>query len=813
MKPSKSIKAKIFFLYIILFGAVIFSGFYIYKEAKKFTIPEEHIVEENNKIFLVSSAINNLYSSEAYGRNAILTGSRNDINIYYKELDTVVKQIDMIQSGVQDKTIVQKLNKVKELLDKKKSSFENLIQARKSIESQNDYTQAFSEVHNIREEIEKNIQPIVIQTRDKEKRSAWARLFKGDNTDTIKTTVNYPDISDSLINAMERIFTNAQKKIDEQQKSLFLQEQRLLLENKNITNELREILENVEQNILTLSYQKINESKARISTASIDIAYIGGSALLVVIILGWIIIKDINQTQEYRLALEKLNDEKEVLLRSKTMLLATVTHDLQTPLGSLIGFTDLLDNTDLKNKQKQYVNNIKSSSQYITNLVNDLTDFSKLENNKISIQEKAFNFEELVKNTCSLLVPTAENKKIKLKWEIAPDLNRHFLSDPYRIKQILTNLITNAIKFTKNGGVYISAFKKSDQIIIKVSDTGIGIAADQIDNIFKEFKQANEGIEKKFGGTGLGLNISKRMIELLNGTIYVESQLGDGSTFTIELPAKESDLSENSFSNKTDFTESFKILKDKSIIVIDDDKLQLQLMEEILVPIFKNVTILNDSTEIEGTLEEKPCDLILSDIQMPKLDGFEMIELLKNNEKYKYIPVIALSGKRDLTIEDYQQAGFVSAHQKPIQITELLLLITSVLFPDFKAKEILLQPKSVEELKTNQTYNTGSLRQFIGDDKDALQNLLAIFIESTQENLLDIQYAKDDFDIVTIGNIAHKMLPMFKQLEINTIVPRLEELEDHQLTFTSQKELEDHINLLLTDIKTIISKITKENTD
>jgi CheY-like chemotaxis protein/anti-sigma regulatory factor (Ser/Thr protein kinase) len=387
------------------------------------------------------------------------------------------------------------------------------------------------------------------------------------------------------------------------------------------------------------------------------------------------------------------------------------------------------------------------------------------------------------------------------------------LSDPYRIKQILTNLITNAIKFTQNGGVYISAFKKSDQIIIKVSDTGIGIAADQIDNIFKEFKQANEGIEKKFGGTGLGLNISKRMIELLNGTIYVESQLGDGSTFTIELPAKESDLSENSFSNKTDFTESFKILKDKSIIVIDDDKLQLQLMEEILVPIFKNVTILNDSTEIEGTLEEKPCDLILSDIQMPKLDGFEMIELLKNNEKYKYIPVIALSGKRDLTIEDYQQAGFVSAHQKPIQITELLLLITSVLFPDFKAKEILLQPKSVEELKTNQTYNTGSLRQFIGDDKDALQNLLAIFIESTQENLLDIQYAKDDFDIVTIGNIAHKMLPMFKQLEINTIVPRLEELEDHQLTFTSQKELEDHINLLLTDIKTIISKITKENTD
>jgi len=213
---------------------------------------------------------------------------------------------------------------------------------------------------------------------------------------------------------MERILLTTQAKINDKQKNLLLQEQRLLQENKIITDQLREILQNVEQNILALSYQKINESKSRISAASTNIAYIGGTALIVVLILGWIIIRDINQTQEYRTTLEKLNKENEVLLRSKSMLLATVTHDLQTPLGGLIGFTDLLDQTTLDGKQKQYVHNIKSSSQYITNLVNDLTDFSRLENNKISIQQKSFNPKTLIENTCFLLIPNATNKNIEL---------------------------------------------------------------------------------------------------------------------------------------------------------------------------------------------------------------------------------------------------------------------------------------------------------------------------------------------------------------------------------------------------------------
>ncbi|MDM1346816.1 response regulator [Myroides marinus] len=809
MKPPKSIKTKILFLYFTLFVAAIFSGAYIYKEAKKFTIPEEHVVEENNKIFLVTSAINNLYSSEAYSRTAILSGNSKDIKLYYRELDTIVKQINLVQTQVQDQVIVLKLDSVIDLLSRKKISFENIIKARKDLTNEDRYTEAFSEIYNIREEIEKNIQPIVIQSKEKEKRSGWARLFKGDNTDTIKTTVNYPSISDSLISAMERILLTTQAKINDKQKNLLLQEQRLLQENKIITDQLREILQNVEQNILALSYQKINESKSRISAASTNIAYIGGTALIVVLILGWIIIRDINQTQEYRTTLEKLNKENEVLLRSKSMLLATVTHDLQTPLGGLIGFTDLLDQTPLDSKQKQYVHNIKSSSQYITNLVNDLTDFSRLENNKINIQQKSFNPKTLIENTCFLLIPNATNKNIELTWEVEDALNNSFISDPHRIKQVLTNLVTNAIKFTQDGGVMIKAFTENNFIKFQVIDSGIGIAANQTDNIFKEFQQAHDGIEKKFGGTGLGLNISKRMIELLGGEIYVESVLNEGSTFTFTIPIQEAHEEENIVIASNDLQTVFRELKSKNILVIDDDKVQLQLMEEILSPLFNKVTTIFDATTIDTVLSNDIYNIILSDIQMPKMDGFELIHHLKTTSEFKDTPVIALSGKRDITLEEFTNAGFASAHPKPLQLSELLILISKILNVEYQLITAAEIPKKEQPIiiKAKALYNTRSLTQFIGDDLNALKNLLVIFIDSTKENLLDLHYAKEEFDIEQISNIAHKMLPMFKQLEIKTLITTLEVLEDKSISFDTQEDLNKYIDELEVNVNKVLDQI------
>ncbi|SFJ86869.1 ATP-binding protein [Myroides guanonis] len=813
MKNSKSIKFKIAVVYIVLFAAALFSGGYIFKEVKRITLPEQSVIEESNKVFLVSSAITSLYSSEASSRSAILTGKEKDIKSYNSQIDSIYSQIENIKLDVIDPYIAQKLDTVQLLLDKKKQSFSEIISFRKSINQNENYDSALKEIYSAKEEIEKKHKPIV-QVTESQRKSLLSRLgqaLRAEAPDTVKTTINYPKLTDSLVNAMERIFAEAQKKDSKFQRELLQKEQSLLLENKILTDQLRTILHSVEQNIINTSYQKINESKAIIGNATDNIAWIGGSAIITVIILGWIILQDLNQTQQYRIKLEKLNREKEDLLRSKTMLLATVTHDIQTPLGSVLGFTELLSKTQLSDKQNKYIKNIQSSSEYIVKLVNDLVDFSKLENNKISISEEVFNFKTLINDTCFPLVPIADNKKITFKWTIDESLNDKFTSDPERIKQVLTNLITNAIKFTQEGGVELIAKSNERQIIIQVIDSGIGIEKSQIEHVFQEFRQAHDGIEKKFGGTGLGLNISKRIITLLNGTISASSELNKGSIFTITLPKKTAPQVDTISSVKNnDKSIVEEKLKEKRVLIIDDDKLQLQLMEEIFTPLFKEVILINDATNAISILTASNFDLVLTDIQMPKMDGFELIQSIRETLETKKIPVIALSGKRNLTQEDFTELGFTSSHPKPVKFPKLIKEIGAILFPNLKEELLNLEVETETEIKitsSNQLYNLDKIREFIGTSTDAMNNILVIFIESTQENILDLKYAAEDLDIESLGNIAHKMIPMFKQLEIAEIVPLLEHLEDHSITFHNANEAIEYVHKIENLATCVISTI------
>jgi CheY-like chemotaxis protein len=505
-------------------------------------------------------------------------------------------------------------------------------------------------------------------------------------------------------------------------------------------------------------------------------AWMGAAALIMLIIFAWIILRDLTSNQNYRKQLEFLNKENEQLLRSKTMLMATVTHDLQTPLGSIIGFSDLIDSSDITGKQKQYVHNIKESADYILKLVNDLLDFSRLENNKLAIEEVSFNVKTLIENTCRSLEPAATNKGIELSWDIEEELDNNFISDPYRIKQVLTNLISNSIKFTPEGSVEVTAGVKGDNIIISVLDTGIGIEKEKQAEVFKEFTQAHSGIEKRFGGTGLGLTISKRMLELLGGTISLESQLGQGSIFTLTIPAipcKNSNSIETypSVISCDDFTS----LKDLRILVIDDDITQLSLMKELLTGYGSNVTTEANSTAAVSLIAKEGFDLILTDIQMPGLDGFDVVNSIRNNTKpvITGVPVIALSGRKDLYSEDYKEAGFTAHHPKPIDLQVLIPLIAKIFGEEIEIKT----PEKREKIE-KKLFNLKSLSQFTHNDPVSLKMIVDTFTMSADENCIALQEAVIDKDKQKITMISHKMIPMLRQMEVYSIVKLLDPLED-----------------------------------
>lgn len=793
-KKAKSLQFKVVIGYFFLIVIAIISVWYIYSEILKIATPKETASEENKKILMISNVVTNLYTSEAVGRAAMLTESKSSIREYHRLLDSINAEIETIKTDAEENQLA-KFDSIQMLLQKKRRSISEILNFRKKYSHENNLDKAITKIYNVKDSLVLNFQPISRARNNSQIRKFLDNVLNPHQRDSLSIL---PVSNDSLVLAFEKIISDVVTKENRIKSQLFMREQKLLDENRVISDQLRNVLTSVEKEILQKSYQKINDSKYAISKTTKNIAWIGAAALLLVLLFGLIIIRDLNINQKYRQQLERLNSEKEDLLRSKTMLLATVTHDIQTPLGSVIGFSDLLKNTPVTPKQLQYLDNIRHSSHYILKLVNDLIDFSKLENNKIKIEAINFNFKDLIENTCQPLVPNAANKGIQLRWDVPEELDALYISDPYRIKQVLTNLVTNAIKFTQEGSVSVSVSKDADWISIAVTDTGIGIPKNKQKAVFKEFTQAHSGIEKKFGGTGLGLTIAKRIMELLGGSISLESKEHTGSTFTVKIPnVKAPDQNRHSVSYNQE--KRYDYLENKQLLIVDDDPMQLKLMEEIFANYPVSVTTTTDASKVVALLKQNHFDLVLSDIQMPKMDGFELVEKIKQDTSIREIPVIALTGKRDLIQEDFIRKGFITFHPKPIQLDKLLQQLQAI-FEGNTPVEIKYDT-AVES--TEKLYNLSSLNQFTQNDKTALNNIIKVFIKSSTENMEALNTAAQNNDWDAVAQLAHRLIPMLKQMEAYAIVDRLIPLEDKTLDLKAAdrtvylKTLTDQMNNLI----------------
>lgn len=799
-KP-RSLKGKVIVGYLLLFVIAVLSIWFVYTEILKIAIPNKDVTADNQKIIRVGNAIANLYALESVGRNSILTGLKADYNEYNKLLDSIKSEIEAIKLEA-DKSQLPKLDTIQVLLQKKKNNINELIKFQNYFDKKSTFRRTVGGIYNTKDSLLKKIKPIKF-TGKQQYRSFLDGVLTKKQLDSLS---KLPLSNDSLTMAFENVLTKLINKDNSLQAELVKKEQIMMDENRIISDQLRIVLSSLEKQILQKSYAKINESKVAIDNTIQTIAWVGAITFCLLIIFAYIIIRDLTINQNYRSQLESLNAEKEDLLRSKMMLLATVTHDIQTPLGSVIGFSDLLKNTEINPKQKQYLDNIKHSSNYILKLVNDLVDFSKLENDRITIEKVSFNFKDLIESTCKPLEPNAENKSVELHWDVEDSLDDNFVSDPYRLKQILTNLISNAIKFTQEGSVEVMAKIEGQEIIVSVIDTGIGIAKNKQKAVFKEFTQAHAGIEKKFGGTGLGLTIAKKMLQLLDGKITLDSEEGKGSIFTITIPAIKSGI-KNTEETVSILDSEFEFLRDKRILIVDDDSMQLSLMKEIFLNYPVKITTLVDATKVRNLLEHEQFDLVLSDIQMPNIDGFELVRIIRNNNNQTVasIPVIALSGKRNLNPEDFTSKGFTAFHPKPLKLEELLLLMKSI----FNGKPMNVAVQVTDAKKNEKLFDLSSLNKFTQNDPASLKLIVDTFIASVSENSEVLKMAVEEMNQSKMSEIAHKMIPMLKQMEVYTISDLLEPIEDQALNY-SKPEMEKYINMIFQKLATLISELEKE---
>lgn len=397
-----------------------------------------------------------------------------------------------------------------------------------------------------------------------------------------------------------------------------------------------------------------------------------------------------SQKQELNVLLRKLeqnNKELEIqkakaeeASRVKAMFLANMSHEIRTPLNGIIGISKMLKESDLNNEQKELAGIIKTSGENLANIINDILDFTKIEAGHIILENIEFNLSEVVNTIAQLLKFKAEEKGISLGVEIDKDIPVALFGDPYRLNQIITNLVNNAIKFTEEGNVKINVEvlnieKKNIEIIFKIRDTGIGISKDGKRKLFKEFSQTESSTTRKYGGTGLGLSICSNLVSLMNGEIGVESELNKGSEFWFKLKYE---LSTKKI--KAVQKEETSIPANLKILYAEDNAVNQRVTAFLLQKIRAECEIAENGKLAFEMFKTKKYDLILMDMYMPELDGIDSTKLIREYEKSNQYekPVFIVAVTANAFSEDKQKcfdAGMNDFISKPFKEAELMKVI------------------------------------------------------------------------------------------------------------------------------------------
>jgi signal transduction histidine kinase/ActR/RegA family two-component response regulator/HPt (histidine-containing phosphotransfer) domain-containing protein len=746
-----------------------------------------------------------LISTENSMRSYMMTGQLEYLDDYLEGMDRISKNLDSLpQLGLQVSR-PSDLDEIALLLQTRADLMYDLVDlkhrqqeeglADKTLVKVQDQLSSRDEVGSpivVKKEISPDLKPLTLTTEVAETEKKKLRnLFNRNKETTIvlpeatslqiesDSSITGSDIETYSINYSSDINIEEVRKIlkgisaEERQYNARLnkQEMEILASDRLLMSKVNSIMDRIDQSSDAAIIQYTTTAKNKVASTSRNIFIISVVSLIAGMTLLTLLIIDINRMHTFRMQLEESKDYAEKLAQTRQEFLANMSHEIRTPLNAIIGFTEQLKHQQVDETTQHHTALIGQASEHLLEIVNDILDYSKLESGKVMLNKVPFAINDVLAEVNTLLQPRAVEKGLYYKTEEDAGIYQIIEGDPLRLKQVLINLISNAIKFTKNGGIQIEVNSRIRErftdFIIKVTDTGIGIPEIALKKIFDDFSQADTSTSRSYGGTGLGLAISKKIIEQHGGIIDVESEPGAGSTFTIKLSYRNSTHTSTQIPSN-DSIASYN-LQGYTILVADDEPFNIQLADMILKRAGADVHVFEDGHSVEEAIVNKNFDCYLIDLHMPDKDGLALA--LSIRMKHPDARIIAVTADVVSSKELLLQNGhFNDILYKPYHENQLLSIV---------AEQSLDIPSLTNQpiIQTTSLYSLDEIKAFCGDDEEMLQDVIQTFLHSAPQQVDTLCKALDNGDINGIHEAAHKMLPSFHHFRINSLLELLRKLE------------------------------------
>lgn len=608
-----------------------------------------------------------------------------------------------------------------------------------------------------------------------------------------------------------------------EEKNILKQKELVLVErDANLMIFIRDIffsIENIEKKLIA---EKINQAAIKAKQTNQLVASFCIVAGLLLIIMSFLLFKYVSEKQKYEKFLEEGKNHAEQLAHSKEVFLANMSHEIRTPMNAISGFTNQILKTELSPEQREQLKIVQKSNDHLLRIINDILDYSKMQAGKFSFEYVSFNPDKILKEVIELSAPLIRTDKVRINYTVVEKMPEFVIGDPGRLRQIILNLLSNAIKFTEEGEISVRAgFTKTVNetflFNLEISDTGIGIPRDKITEVFDEFQQADSSIFYKYGGTGLGLPITKKLVELQNGTININSNEGKGTTISIIIPYTKSTAG-TMFSKETGkavvVNDSF--LKTMKVLIADDDEYNRKLLNVILSKWNMDVKEAKNGKEVIEEMMKNNFDILLLDIRMPEMSGIEAavkIRKLKDVVKAE-TPIIALTA---VTSEEKKrrckEAGINDFLAKPFKEEDLfkkIIHLTGMSEYNMISGKPNHQNKLTEmENGKNKMYSLDELRQLSNGDEAFVKEMINVFIKTTTDGMKEIEKALNERNYKNVAEFAHKISPPCRHMGAMELFGVLRNIMDSARK-NEIKDLNELVAKARTESDKVINELSKE---